>query len=312
MAVSQRSLSELQEGYAAALEDFLERGDEISLQRGYELGRRALGEGWGILEMVELHHRALAAVLGRRRATKAEVESVEKAGDFFVEAMSAFEMTNRAFGEANAALRRLNETLEAEVKRVAYALHDGAGQLLAAVHLKLDDVSREMSPAVRERIQQVRQVLDRMEGQLRALAHELRPPILDDRGLVPALENLAEGVSRRAEIRVTVDAFQGPRLPVRVETALYRVVQEALNNAAKHAHAQSVQIRLWKATGSVCCSVRDDGAGFDSATLSAGAEKRGLGLTGIRERMEALGGSVEIHSAPGQGTDYQITVPIEG
>ncbi len=312
MVLNQRSLCELEERYAAALQDYLQRGDEACLLRAYELGRQALGEGLGILEMVVLHHRALATVLGRRRGTEAEVESVKKAGDFFAEAMSAFEMTNRAFGEANAALRRLNETLEAEVKRVAYSLHDGAGQLLAAVHMKLDDVSRGMSPAVRERVQQVRQMLDRMEGQLRALAHELRPPILDDRGLVPALENLAEGVSRRAEVRVTVDAFQGPRLPVRVETALYRVVQEALNNAAKHAHAKSVQIRLWKATGSVCCSVRDDGAGFDAATVSAAAEKRGLGLTGIRERLHALGGSFEIHSAPGQGTDYQITVPIEG
>lgn len=312
MVVSQRSLCELEQRYAAALEDYLERGGEAGLQRGYELGRQALGEGRGILEMVELHHRALAAVLGRRQAAEVKLEGIKKAGDFFAEAMSAFEMTNRAFGEANAALRRLNETLEAEVKRVAYALHDGAGQLLAAVHMKLDDVSRGMSPGVRERVQQVRQMLDRMEGQLRALAHELRPPILDERGLVPALENLAEGVSRRAGVRVTVEAFQGPRLPVRVETAIYRVVQEALNNAAKHAHPKSVQIRLWKAEGSVCCSVRDDGAGFDLATVTAGAGKRGLGLTGIRERLEALGGSFEIQSAPGQGTDYRINVPIEG
>lgn len=312
MATSQQSQGELERRYAAALADYLGRSDEASLHRAYELGRQALGEGRSILEMVALHHQALATVLGQKRATEGNVEVVQKAGDFFAEAMSAFEMTNRAFGEANTALRRLNETLEKEAKRIAYALHDGAGQLLATVHMKLDDLSRGMPTVARERMQQVRQILDRLEGQLRDLAHELRPPILDDRGLVPALEHLGQGVSQRAGIRVTVDAFQGPRLPVSVETALYRAVQEALNNAAKHAHAKSVEIRLWKAPGSVCCSVRDDGVGFDLATLSAGAEKRGLGLTGIRERLDALGGRFEIHSAPGHGTDYRITVPIEG
>src|SRR5260370_28234477 len=100
-------------------------------------------------------------------------------------------MTNRAFGEANAALERLNETLEAEVKRLAHALHDDAGQLLAAVHIKLEDISRTLPADLRERLQEVRRVLDQIEDQPRGLSHELGPPALADPGPLPAPLNLA-------------------------------------------------------------------------------------------------------------------------
>src|SRR5215467_9968343 len=190
--------------------------------------------------------------------------------------MSPYEMTNRAYGEANAALQRLNETLEEEVKRLAQALHDDAGQLLAVAHLKLEDISRTLPADLREGLQEVRRVLDRIEDQLRGLAHELRPPALEDQGLLPALQSLAAAVSRRTGLRVTVEAAESTRLPPGIEAVLYRVVQEALKNSAKHAHARTSKIHLWRVQGFVCCSIEDDGTGFDQSGISSGKVPRGL------------------------------------
>jgi signal transduction histidine kinase len=308
---SPRLSSDLDAMYATALQDYLRQRDESCLHRAYELGRRAVGERRSILEMIELHQKASLQFVSRAASSAEGAGVVEAAGVFLREAMSPYEMTNRAFGEANAALERLNETLEAEIKRLAHALHDDAGQLLAVVHIKLEDVSRTLPADVRERLQEVRRVLDQIEDQLRGLAHELRPPALEDQGLLPALQNLASAVSRRTKLRVTVESTESTRLPMKMEAVLYRVIQEALKNAAKHAHARAAKIRSWRCQGFVCCSIEDDGIGFDHRAVSSGKTRRGLGLLGIRERLQVLGGSCEIESAPGQGTKLNVKIPLE-
>ena len=156
--------------YAGALEDYVARGGEAALEQAYEVGRRALSEKLAILDMVAIHHRVLAALL-RRSATREEnIQLVAKAGEFLAESLSPFEMTHRAFMEANLALSRLNEILEEENKRIAHALHDEAGQLLAAVHISLEDLARGLPSSVRERLQGVRKLLDQIEEQLRHLS----------------------------------------------------------------------------------------------------------------------------------------------
>jgi signal transduction histidine kinase len=308
---SQLLNSDLDTMYVAALQDYLRQRDESCLHRAYELGRRAVRERRSILEMIELHQKASLQFVSRSVSSAESARVVEAATVFFKEAMSPYEMTNRAFGEANAALEHLNETLEAEVRRLAHALHDEAGQLLAVVHIKLEDVSRTLPADLRERLQEVRRVLDQIEEQLRGLAHELRPPALEDQGLLPALQNLASVVSRRAKLHVTVESTESTRLPMKIEAVFYRVVQEALKNAAKHAEAHAVKIRFWRFQGFVCCSVEDDGKGFDHDAVSSGRTRRGLGLLGIRERLQVLGGRCEIQSAPGQGTKLNVRVPLE-
>jgi signal transduction histidine kinase len=129
--------------------------------------------------------------------------------------------------------------------------------------------------------------------------------VLDDAGLVPAIESLATGAWRRAAIRVRVEGSTGGRLPPLVETVLYRVVQEALTNVVKHARATSVTVRVLRDARAVTCEVHDDGIGFEPGPTS------GLGLLGIRERAAALGGSVEIRAVPGEGTALSVTIPIE-
>ncbi|PWB79767.1 MAG: hypothetical protein C3F08_05955 [Candidatus Methylomirabilota bacterium] len=212
---------------------------------------------------------------------------------------------------AGAALRRLNDLLEQEARRIAHALHDEAGQLLAVVHIALDDCARDLPPAARERLHEVRGHLDQIEEQLRRLSHELRPTILDNLGLVPALKFLAEGISKRTGLPITVDGSTEGRLPASIETAIYRVVQEGLNNATRHARAGSVSIQLQREDRQIRCAILDDGVGFNLSAVLAQAGDRGLGLIGMQERLKALNGALQITSAPDQGTALRITIPLE-
>lgn len=209
------------------------------------------------------------------------------------------------------ALRHLNETLEQESRRIAHALHDEAGQLLAAVDIALDEFARELPPPAQPHLEEVKALLDQIEAQLRHVSHELRPTVLDDLGLVPALEFLAEGVSTRTGLSITVEGPTTGRLPLAVETALYRTVQEALTNVTKHAQAKSVSVQVKRENRRLRCTIRDDGIGFDVSAVQARKGERGLGLIGIRERLDALGGRLQITSAPGRGTELAITVPLE-
>jgi signal transduction histidine kinase len=125
------------------------------------------------------------------------------------------------------AIRRLNESLEGQARQIAQALHDEAGQFLTSAHIALAEAGRDLPPPARERLQEVRGYLDRIEEQLRHLAHELRPRILDDLGLLPALHFLAEGVEKRHGISITIEATLQGRLPAAIETTVYRLAQEA-------------------------------------------------------------------------------------
>jgi signal transduction histidine kinase/CHASE1-domain containing sensor protein len=205
--------------------------------------------------------------------------------------------------------RQLLEVQEAERRRIAHELHDEAGQLLAAVHLALEATIIGLPPQFREGFDQVRSHLDAIETQLRGLAHELRPTILDDLGLLPALQGLAQRVAERTGLCIRVDYACAGRLAPAVETALYRIMQEGLTNISKHAAATHVELQLWQNDKRVHGLLRDDGVGFAVEHVLGPTGLRGLGLLGIQERLQALGGTLEITSAPGQGTTLQITLP---
>lgn len=305
---------DLWEEYRDALRSYLVKNDEAALARAYELGRRGLSSGLGVLEMVALQHRALAAIVEERPWGRGEMAPVVKAAlSFLMEGLTPFEIVHRGFRETNAVLHRLNQTLEEEAGRIARALHDEAGQLLAVVHIALDELSREVPPAAQEKLGRIRGFLNQIEGHLRSLSHEIRPTILDDLGLVPALESLAKGVSARMGLAIRTDGSElgTRRLPQAVETTLYRIVQEALNNVARHAEASSVAIRVWQDGKVIRASVRDDGIGFDVPSVLDRRGERGLGLMGIRERLRPLDGSLEIRSSPGGGTELLVAIPLE-
>jgi len=203
----------------------------------------------------------------------------------------------------------LLQAREEEARRIAHELHDEAGQLLASVHIALDNLV-EQAPDRANTVRDLHGLLDRVEAQLRRLSRELRPTVLDDLGLSPALEWLGQGVAQRTGLDITVDAPIG-RFPSTIETALYRVIQEALTNATRHAHAGKVEIIVREEPPIVRAIVRDDGRGFDVEPALARRGDRGLGLISMRERIEALGGRFVIESAQGKGTQVLFMVPLD-
>ncbi len=301
---------ELSLAYVETLDEYLAGGGEAALRRGYEIGRQAMAEGLGVLEMALMHHDALSAALRKGRPGRAE-QDLRRAKEFAAESLSSFEMAHRGFRDAMSALRRLNETLEKEIQRIAHAVHDEAGQLLFAARLAMSAVAHDLRPALRERMEEIGGILDRAEKELRRLSHELRPTILDDLGLEPALRLLADGTLRSAKLSIRVESFLEERLPPNLEATVYRVVQEAIANVTRHSEARNVSIRLARDDREALrCVVKDDGKGFDTGIL-ARAERKGLGLVGIRQRLDAVGGALEIRSQPGSGTELIVTIPME-
>ena len=198
----------------------------------------------------------------------------------------------------------------AEVRRIARALHDEAGPLLVAVHLALKETARDTPPAVQRQLAEVSERLNQVEDQLRHLSHELRPPMLDEAGLVPALRFLVDGVWARKGLGVVLDNRLETRLPSAVETAVYRVVQEGLSNVCRHARATQAWVTVFVERGELHCIVRDDGKGMNESMRSS-AGRRGLGLVGMRERLIALGGTLHVSSTTGRGTQLHARMPVE-
>ncbi len=220
-----------------------------------------------------------------------------------VERLVASEIRDAARRET---LRRVVEAQERERRRLAIELHDETGQSLAAVLMGLRRLEESTDPAtVRATVDELRETVVNAVQELRALAVELRPKALDDFGLSPALERLIDTYSRRTGLTVDshLDGLE-PRLPEPVESALYRIVQEALTNIAKHAGASTVSIVTRRDEGRIVLIVEDNGTGFDAA-----APAGGLGLVSMRERAELLGGSLRVESGTEQGTTLVIEVP---
>jgi signal transduction histidine kinase len=205
--------------------------------------------------------------------------------------------------------RKLLEAQEAERRRMAHELHDESGQLLASVHLALEVTVAGLPPQFRDGFHLVRSQLDAIETQLRRLAHELRPTILDDLGLLPALQGLTKRVAERTGLCIHIGSTIEGRLAPAVETALYRSMQEGLTNIVKHAAATHVDLQLWRDDRHVHGVLRDDGVGFAVEDVMGQTGPHGLGLLGIRERLEALGGTLQITSVPGEGTILHLTLP---
>ncbi len=300
--------SAIAEQYTTGLREYLTRGGEPALQRAYELGRDALNQGVGLLDMITIHHDALGAVLRSTPILRQTPEMPMSAGLFLLESLSPFEMTHRGFRESNILLHRLNQTLEEEYKRIAHALHDESGQLLASVYLALDETARNV-PQCRAHLQNIKGLLDQIEDQLRRLSHELRPTILDDLGLLPALEFLCEGVAARTGLRIDIEGTPELSLVPLLSTVLYRVVQESLTNTARHAKASWVRLKLQHEATNIRCTIKDNGVGFDVPLVLNRAGRSGLGLIGMRERVNSVGGSFSILSIPGCGTELTVTIP---
>ena len=210
--------------------------------------------------------------------------------------------------------RRLTTAQEDERRRIARELHDQMGQHLTALGLGLKvvkDATPDPSPA-RDRLQDLQALTDLIGREVHHLALELRPTALDDLGLQAALANYAEEWSERSGVEVDFHGtgLDGDRLPAPVETALYRVVQEALTNVLKHAAARRVSVVLQRSPGQVSAVVEDDGRGFDAEATARRPTSAGSGLLGMRERVALVGGTLTVESGAGRGTTVIARVPL--
>ena len=245
----------------------------------------------------------------------------------FIAALAGAALENAAGIAANRRadeeIRRLSEAIgrgqEDERRRLALALHDGAGQLVAALALRLEGIApaRADEPGAAG-VAGARALVDRLGEEVRRIAQDLRPAALDRLGLADALVDLARSFSSAAlEVEARVadgdgresPAMAAPRsLPPETAGALFRIAQEALVNVARHAGARRASVVLERGPGRVRLTVEDDGQGFDPRTPPAG---RGIGLVGMRERAAWLGGTFELESAPGRGTRVRVAVPVD-
>jgi signal transduction histidine kinase len=209
--------------------------------------------------------------------------------------------------------RQLLNAQEEERRRIARELHDQMGQNLTVLNLGLKSLHDTAPKKVRDAVAPLQELAAQTARDLHRVALELRPSTLDDLGLVKAIGNLVEKWSAQWAIDVDIECSQynPSEVSKEAETALYRIIQEALNNVAKHSRARRVSIILQGTPGHAQAIIEDDGRGFDTAKPRPPADQKGgLGLSGIRERLNVLGGSLSIESAPGRGTALIVRIPV--
>lgn len=223
-------------------------------------------------------------------------------------------MVGRLDEDAQQLHRLSGEILQAqeeERRRVARELHDEAAQALTSLLVRLRLLERSPNPEeARQHVQNLRKLTAQALEEVRRVALELRPTILDDLGLVAALGWRVDEFNSASLTQASLEIVGiDERLPGPIELAFYRVAQEALNNIARHAHAQTASVTLKREGDWLSLEIQDDGVGFDGATPRSGA-RHGLGLVGMRERLTVLGGDLVIETAAGQGTRIVARAPL--
>jgi len=202
---------------------------------------------------------------------------------------------------------RMESAQETERRNISRELHDEVGQTLGLLLLEVGQVAKLVPPTdqiVQGRIARIKSTAESAVKTIRDIALLLRPPMLDDLGLIPALEWQAREVSRQSELEATVDAEDvSGQLPDELKVCIYRVVQEALNNAANHSGAKNARVSVTRSGDRMRVKVEDDGRGFDPGRT------RGMGLLGMEERVRRLNGTFAVKSAPGQGTVVTAELP---
>jgi signal transduction histidine kinase len=211
-------------------------------------------------------------------------------------------------------LAQVTAAQEEERQRIARELHDGVGPALASLNLRLRTAAKsaQPNPAAAEELKELADLTQANIQDIRRLIYDLRPAVLDELGLVAALREYVQRYEQEQGLQVKLSLPEGKeRLPAPLETTLFRVIQEALTNAARHAKARHVEIALDWGAAQVTLRIADDGQGFDQRAADARAKGgQHLGLWSMRERIEQLGGRLDIQSHPGASTTIQATIPL--
>ena len=254
---------------------------------------------------------------GPGRAWSAEAQGFAAAlADFAARALAAAEREQKeaelrdAYDLLGRLHRRVETVKEEERRHLARDMHDELGQILTALKLRLQMAIK--TGATGGTLEASIDMVDRLIGRARQMSMDLSPPLLDEVGLAPAIRAHLERGTTPPEMQVDLDtAGLDERLPAEVETAAFRVVQESLTNAVRHAEAHHVEIIVRRELGQLSLSVRDDGRGFDVAEARRAAGRgEHFGVVGMTERVKGLGGTLEVRSRPGQGTEVHATLPV--
>jgi signal transduction histidine kinase len=287
--------------------------DEVGgLARTFEAMRLRLKQS---LEGIQSWNRQLESrVRERTRELEASRDSLRAAVE---EKAALYEELRHKEAARGELLKKVITAQEEERRRIARELHDETGQALTALAVGMDAAALEPDSdmtRVRERLAELRTVAQDALEDVHRLIYDLRPSVLDDLGLVAGLRWYAETRLQPSGIRARVMVTgEEKRLPAEVETALFRIGQEAISNVAWHAQAANALVGLDFRNGTVALEVEDDGVGFDVASVSESAdERRGWGILGMRERASLLGGTFQITSEPANGTRVKVTVPLQG
>ena len=214
-----------------------------------------------------------------------------------------------------AALRRLSNRMmtmqDEERRRIAREIHDGLGQELAAAKMILDGIlAKDSSPSMQQASVEASQLIDRAIQQVRTISHLLHPPLLDEVGLVSALRWFLEGLSERSGIHMVLDVDPPDlgRLKSELETAIFRIVQEALTNMFRHSGARNGSVTMTQREGKIVVAVRDDGKGIDEQVIQLRPESVGVGIGGMRQRVTELGGTLRLANV-NPGTLVEVVIP---
>ncbi len=212
--------------------------------------------------------------------------------------------------------RQLLLTQEEERKRISRELHDEIVQTLVGINVHLASLTMKAPVNIkdlRKKIARTQRLVEKSVDIVHRFARELRPTVLDDLGLIPALQSFIKDFTKETKIRIHFTAFAGvEQLNSTQRTVLYRVAQSALANVHKHAHASDVKVSIHKLQDAIRLEIHDNGKSFDLERVLFAKRHKRLGLLGSRERVEMVGGKFGVESAPGQGTTISAEIPING
>jgi signal transduction histidine kinase len=261
---------------------------------------------------------ALGVHFVRLRSLRARNAVLERLQSQREQALADARRSQGELEEAYAGLRQLTVRLELakeeERSRISRELHDEFGQTLTAAKLNLQMLRTTMADAgAARRLEDAVNMVDGMIRQARDIALGLRPPLLDEAGLVPALDQYLKSMAARSGTRIEFDVAPGvARTPPGLNTTVFRLVQEAVGNALRHARASVVRVTLRDESDALSLVVEDDGVGFDPAAVSRSARRGAhLGLLGMTERVRGAGGTIELESRPGAGSRVVARIPYE-
>ena len=360
------SFARFSKRYLMALQNYLLHPEEVFLQLAYDLGRQAVAEGLGLLNLLRIHTAAA------QRCTENDAAKAAAAEAFFMEALSPFEATHRGFRETNAKLAGLNATLakrnnelaainfelkqeieerkrtedalrqskehyrvlfnearvmqeslrhlsnrilsiqEDERKRISRELHDEVGQALTAANVHLA-MARKSPKSANDQIAEAQKLITQTMETVHRFARELRPAMLDDLGLGPALRSYIKAFSERNRLPVEFAADSIiEQLGADEKMVLYRVVQEGLTNVARHAQATRTRINVRATRVAVRLEIIDNGKAFSLPKGDADTppEQKRLGLLGMQERVRLVNGTFYIDAREGEGTTLRVDLPL--